>query len=49
MSSTLQKSHKPLPGEKMVSIWEDTKDLGLLVGKGGLFGNVCVQNFYFDI
>lgn len=30
----------PLPAAKMAQLMERTKDLGLLIGKGGLFGNV---------
>jgi len=30
----------PLPAENVAAIFEKTKDLGLLVGKGGLNGNV---------
>ncbi|XP_033124756.1 alanine--glyoxylate aminotransferase 2, mitochondrial-like isoform X2 [Anneissia japonica] len=33
-------SRKPLPAEEINHIWESTKDLGVLVGKGGLHGNV---------
>jgi len=29
----------PLPAEQMVNIWERIKDLGVLIGKGGLYGN----------
>jgi len=32
-------SRKPLPAEEMGAIWEDTKDMGVLFGKGGLHGN----------
>ncbi|KAK7114554.1 alanine--glyoxylate aminotransferase 2, mitochondrial-like [Littorina saxatilis] len=32
-------SRKPLPAEDMSAIWEDTKDMGVLFGKGGLYGN----------
>lgn len=30
----------PLPADKMVDIWEDCKDMRVLLGKGGLYGNV---------
>ncbi|XP_052232452.1 alanine--glyoxylate aminotransferase 2, mitochondrial-like [Dreissena polymorpha] len=33
-------TRKPLPADKMGDIWEETKDLGVLFGKGGLYGNV---------
>ena len=46
-----QVSRDPLPGDEVASIWEDTKEMGVLIGKGGLFGNVnitlakiCFQN-----
>lgn len=34
-----KKSRTPLPAETMAEIWEDTKDMGVLLGKGGLHGN----------
>ncbi|XP_027038277.1 alanine--glyoxylate aminotransferase 2, mitochondrial-like [Pocillopora damicornis] len=37
---TDKESKTPLPPEKFVPIWEDCKDMGVLVGKGGLYGNV---------
>ncbi|XP_050399414.1 alanine--glyoxylate aminotransferase 2, mitochondrial [Patella vulgata] len=32
-------SRKPLPADKMADIWEETKDQGILLGKGGFYGN----------
>lgn len=29
----------PLPADEVASIWEDTKNMGVLIGKGGLYGN----------
>ena len=40
--SSLQESKTPLPAEKFVPIWEDIKDMGVLIGKGGLYGNVRI-------
>ncbi|GAV02097.1 hypothetical protein RvY_12702 [Ramazzottius varieornatus] len=37
---TTKDSKTPLPAASMAQIWETTKDLGLLVGKGGYYGNV---------
>ena len=37
---TDKESKAPLPAEKMVAVWEDCKDMKLLLGKGGLNGNV---------
>ena len=37
-------SCKELAGETMNDIFEDLKDAGLLVGKGGYFGNVSQNN-----
>ncbi|CAH1155628.1 unnamed protein product [Phaedon cochleariae] len=34
------KTRKPLNPEKFLKIWEHCRDLGLIIGKGGLFGNV---------
>jgi len=35
-----RKTKQPLAAAKMGQFMERTKDLGLLIGKGGLFGNV---------
>ncbi|GFY79394.1 alanine--glyoxylate aminotransferase 2, mitochondrial [Trichonephila inaurata madagascariensis] len=35
-----KESRKPLPKSKMDAILEDTKSMGLLIGRGGLSGNV---------
>ncbi|XP_064599022.1 LOW QUALITY PROTEIN: alanine--glyoxylate aminotransferase 2, mitochondrial-like [Liolophura sinensis] len=35
-----KETREPLDAETMGAIWEKTKDMGLLVGKGGLYGNV---------
>lgn len=35
-----KKTRKPLPLDKMAQIWETTKNMGVLFGKGGLYGNV---------
>jgi len=35
-----KESKKPLNGEKMLDIWDATKRAGVLVGKGGFYGNV---------
>ncbi|KTF77921.1 hypothetical protein cypCar_00032574 [Cyprinus carpio] len=34
----IQVSRDPLPSEAMAEIFEDTKDMGVLIGKGGLYG-----------
>ncbi|XP_072013871.1 alanine--glyoxylate aminotransferase 2, mitochondrial-like [Amphiura filiformis] len=36
---TDKESRTPLAGDQVVDIWEDMKDMGVLVGKGGLYGN----------
>lgn len=36
----LQKSRAPLSPEGCGAIWEACKDMGVLLGKGGLYGNV---------
>jgi len=36
---TDKKSKTPLPADRMSAIWEKTKDMGVLFGKGGLYGN----------
>lgn len=35
-----KKTKTPLNGEKMLDIWDATKDAGVLLGKGGFYGNV---------
>ena len=35
-----KKTRKPLAGDKVAAIWEHTKNMGVLYGKGGLSGNV---------
>jgi len=37
----------PLPAADILQIWEQCKDLGVLLGKGGLFGNVTLMIFIF--
>ena len=31
-----------MPGPAIAEIWENTKDMGLLLGKGGFYGNVSI-------
>lgn len=33
-------STTPLSPEKIMKFWESCRDLGLIIGKGGYFGNV---------
>ncbi len=33
-------SKTPLAAERMVDVWEAARDMGVLLGKGGLHGNV---------
>lgn len=35
-----QESKKPLPPTETAAIFEATKDMGLLIGKSGLYGTV---------
>jgi len=46
-----RESKKPLPADQMMSIWEECREMGLLLGKGGYYGNVfrikppmCINN-----
>lgn len=43
--SCYQETRNPLPADKMLDIWERTKDYGVLFGKGGRFGNVRIVLF----
>lgn len=35
----------PLGAADFVEIWENCKDMGVLIGRGGFYGNVC-KNVY---
>ena len=37
-------SIEPIPSQLMANIWEQSKDMGLLLGKGGVHGNVSAVN-----
>lgn len=37
---TDKESRTPLPAQHIAEIWERSKDMGILIGKGGLYGNV---------
>ena len=37
---TDKESKAPLPVDKILDIWEDCKDMNLLIGKGGIMGNI---------
>ena len=34
-----------MPLEDFLQIWEDAKDMGVLLGKGGLYGTVSILQF----
>ncbi|CAB4032191.1 alanine--glyoxylate aminotransferase 2, mitochondrial-like, partial [Paramuricea clavata] len=36
---TDKESKNPLPAPDIVEIWDDIKDMGVLIGRGGLYGN----------
>ena len=38
-------SHAPMTKERFAVIWEQCKDMGLLLGKGGFHGNVSMEVF----
>lgn len=40
-----QVSRDPLPAEAMGEIFEDVKDMGVLIGKGGVYGQVTAPSF----
>lgn len=40
-----QASRDPLPPEAISEIFEDVKDMGVLIGKGGIYGQVAALNF----
>ncbi|KAG9488401.1 hypothetical protein GDO78_007944 [Eleutherodactylus coqui] len=44
---TDKETQRPLPTEEMNFIWEDCKDHGVLLGKGGLYNNVSCFFFVF--
>jgi alanine-glyoxylate transaminase/(R)-3-amino-2-methylpropionate-pyruvate transaminase len=41
-TSNRECSIEPVPGQVMAGIWEQAKDMGLLLGKGGVHGNVSI-------
>ena len=41
-----QETKQPLSAEKFNAIWEEIKELGVLVGKGGLNGTVSIDCTY---
>ena len=43
----LQETKEPLPVDQMNAIWETCKDDGVLLGKGGLYGSVCIHVIAF--
>jgi 4-aminobutyrate aminotransferase-like enzyme len=44
-----KKTRKPLPVEKVGAIFEDTRKKGILIGKGGLYGNGLLLFFFIFI
>lgn len=44
-----QESIEPLPVEDVNKVWEHMRDYGILVGKGGIFGNVNGSFWSFDV
>jgi hypothetical protein len=43
LTCLIQELKTPMPPDQMVPIWEECKDMGLLLGKGGLQGNVSLE------
>lgn len=43
-----QESIEPLPVEDVNKVWEHMRDYGILVGKGGIFGNVNGSFWSFE-
>ena len=44
----LQASRAPLPAEQTNAIWEEMKDMGVLVGKGGVYGTVSSTQVFLS-
>lgn len=42
-----QASRDPLAPEAVNEIFEDVKDMGVLIGKGGIYGQVTILRFWF--
>ena len=38
---SIQETKEPLPAAEVTEIWENCKNCGVLIGKGGLYGTVC--------
>lgn len=43
-----QEGIEPLPVEDVNKVWEHMRDYGILVGKGGIFGNVRRSFWSFE-
>ena len=44
-----QETKEAMPIEDVNDIWNRTKDLGILLGKGGLYGSVSTKDIYLNI
>lgn len=44
-----KETRAPINPEVFLKIWENCKDLGVLLGKGGFYGNVSGEKMYVII
>lgn len=42
-----KKTNEPLNATDFVRIWDDCKEMGVLIGRGGLNGNVSYSGFFY--
>lgn len=41
-----KETRQPLSSLHFAAIWEQCKDMGVLFGKGGIHGNVSIEQFF---
>jgi alanine-glyoxylate transaminase/(R)-3-amino-2-methylpropionate-pyruvate transaminase len=39
-----KETRTPLPNNQFVDIWDDCKNMGVLIGRGGLYKNLSITN-----
>lgn len=44
-----KRTRDPISKGKFMKVWECTRDLGLIIGKGGIHGNVTYKNVFICV
>lgn len=42
---TDKETKTPLPANQFLDIWDDCKNMGVVIGHGGMYNNVSITNF----